>query len=170
MLILFMSEMVEVIDEQGNIINSVSRDEARKKNLKTKAAFVVVRNSENQLYISQRSKNKDISPLKWEVGAGGGVKKGETFEDAAIRELKEELGIKSDGLGFLFDFESPGHLHKYKAKIYLFDYDGEIEINREEMEQGKWADKEELLKLKKEGLLCPDTTVCVDKYIEMGII
>lgn len=47
---------------------------------------------DNQVLITQRHQDKPWA-LKWEV-TGGSILKGETPEQGAIRELKEETGIK----------------------------------------------------------------------------
>ncbi len=51
----------------------------------------VIRNKENKILIAQRGFHKAHGGM-WEF-AGGRVEDGETFEDAIIREMKEELEI-----------------------------------------------------------------------------
>ena len=46
---------------------------------------------ENQFLIVQRNRNKHLG-LKWEF-PGGKVQESETFEEALLREIKEELNI-----------------------------------------------------------------------------
>ena len=46
---------------------------------------------DNQFLIVQRNKNKHLG-LKWEF-PGGKVQESETFEEALLREIKEELNI-----------------------------------------------------------------------------
>ena len=46
---------------------------------------------DNQFLIVQRNRNKHLG-LKWEF-PGGKVQKSETFEEALLREIKEELNI-----------------------------------------------------------------------------
>ena len=156
---------VEVIDNNFNILKIVTRDEVIKDNLKHKTALVIVKNSKNQIYVNQRKKTKELFPLKWVVGAGGAVHAGETYDEAAKRELKEELGISSP-IKFLFNFDYQSDITNYKAKVYLTEYDGEINLNKDESEQGKWVSLEELEILIKKGLLCPDTALYIKKYIK----
>lgn len=49
----------------------------------------------NELYIHQRKADKKVFPLLFGMGAGGKVDEGETFTQAAQRELNEELGIET---------------------------------------------------------------------------
>lgn len=56
-------------------------------------AEVFVRHADGEYLFMQRDAKKIGCPGLWECGAGGGVQQGETPEEAAWRELKEETGI-----------------------------------------------------------------------------
>jgi 8-oxo-dGTP diphosphatase len=49
-----------------------------------------------RLLLQERDEHPVIDPEKWGF-PGGGVEDGETFEDAAYRELAEETGVRLDG-------------------------------------------------------------------------
>ena len=53
-------------------------------------------NSAGQLLIQQRQANAPRWPDYWDVSAASGVSSGETPQIAAIREVKEELGLDID--------------------------------------------------------------------------
>jgi 8-oxo-dGTP pyrophosphatase MutT (NUDIX family) len=44
--------------------------------------------------VAKRAQNREIYPNLWECG-GGQVKEGESFEEAVLRQLEEELGVKA---------------------------------------------------------------------------
>lgn len=48
------------------------------------------------LLLQERDEHPVLDPGKWGF-PGGGVEEGETFEDAAYRELAEETGVRLDG-------------------------------------------------------------------------
>lgn len=87
---------------------------------KTKQSSAVwVRNSMGEVALQLRSADDDRYPLHWDVSAAGGIKAGESPQDAAMRELKEELGIEAKvefieeflyegegGADYLFIFQS----------------------------------------------------------------
>ena len=57
------------------------------------SCFIWIINDNDQILLQQRLKNAKKMPNMWGTTAGG-VKKGESSLEGAIRELKEELGIE----------------------------------------------------------------------------
>lgn len=86
-------EPVEVVDEQGRVVEVVTRRWMRAANLRHRAVFVAVLSSDGRLLVHRRSDAKDVWPGWWDVAVGGVVGAGETDDDAAVRELSEEMGI-----------------------------------------------------------------------------
>ena len=65
---------------------------------------VGVMNERQELLIQRRQLNKERYPGCWDLSAGGFVQSGERSPEAALRELREEVGlsVSSDALQFLF--------------------------------------------------------------------
>lgn len=58
-----------------------------------KEICVFILNDQNEVLLQKRSPNKKIYPNRWSLLTGH-VELNETFEMAAIREIKEEVGLK----------------------------------------------------------------------------
>lgn len=86
-------EPVEVVDEHGRVVEVVTRRQMRAENLRHRAVFVAVLSSDGRLLVHRRSDTKDVWPGWWDVAVGGVVGAGEGDDDAAVRELAEEVGI-----------------------------------------------------------------------------
>jgi isopentenyldiphosphate isomerase len=86
-------ELVDVVDEHDRVLRVVTRAEMRRERLRHRCTFVVVRSSDASVLIHRRSDLKDMWPGRWDLSCGGVVGSGEAWEDAAARELAEELGI-----------------------------------------------------------------------------
>jgi len=63
---------------------------------------VLVKHADGSYLVMQRDFRKKYFPGMLEAGASGAVLRGETPYAAALRELREETGIRADGLTFLF--------------------------------------------------------------------
>ena len=87
-------EMMDVVNEQDEIINTVSQPEIYEKKLTHRIVHVFVLNPENgKIYLQKRSDMKSYLPGYYCTSAGGHVRSGESYEEAAKRELQEEIGL-----------------------------------------------------------------------------
>jgi isopentenyldiphosphate isomerase len=141
-----MAEMIEIINEKGQIVKIVSSGEMRKKNLLHRGTFVFVLNSRGKMLITRRSETKYISPGLYEITHGGVVDVGEKPEDNAIKELKEELGIRKSRLKFLFNFRFKDAKNNVIGSAYRCVWNGPIKLQRAEVVSYEWVLIEELEK------------------------
>jgi len=70
---------------------------------KNRIASFVVFNSKGEVLILKRSKTCKNNAQKWNF-PGGRIEKGETREEAAIRECQEEAGLTPKNIKFLGNF------------------------------------------------------------------
>lgn len=89
-------EWFDVVDEQDRVLRSAPRSEVHGCGLLHRAAHVWVFNSRGELLIHLRSAGKEEEPSKWTSSAAGHLSAGETYAQAASRELQEELGLVAD--------------------------------------------------------------------------
>jgi 16S rRNA (adenine1518-N6/adenine1519-N6)-dimethyltransferase len=87
------SELFPVVTESDRIRRYASRSEVHGNNLRHRAVHILIFSVAGDLYLQQRSRWKDRHPLKWDSSAAGHVTAGETYDETARRELKEELGV-----------------------------------------------------------------------------
>lgn len=78
---------------------------------KYRKCVAIVLRKNNQIFVGERIKNKNA----WQLPQGG-VDEGETYLEAAVRELYEETGITS--VEFVLNTKNT---YKYKYPRYLFD-------------------------------------------------
>ena len=106
--------------------------------LKTDAAQVVIINKEGLVCLVSRKEDHDDFGLP-----GGKVDEGETPEEAAVRECKEETGINITNLRLIFAM----HRKSRMGYTYLADYTGEINFDeKKEPHVVKWAKMSEATK------------------------
>jgi len=98
--------------------------------------------------------------LKWEC-VGGSALKGENSIDAAIREVKEEVGIElcNDAGGLLFTKireTVDGICYNDIVDVWLFHYDGDVLLESattDEVSAIRWMKRKEIEKLRDENKL-----------------
>ena len=153
-----MDEYWDVYDECRNKTNKIIKRDSHEK-LKDGEYHIVVtgiiQNSNKQILIARRNKNKKIYPGLWEC-IGGSTKIGENSIDAIIREIREEIGIKfMQNEGKLL-----GTIQKsnYFRDVWMFKKDiskEEIFYNDGEVIDSKWVSLDEYVALYKKGEVTP---------------
>jgi isopentenyl-diphosphate Delta-isomerase len=101
-----LTEYLDVVNEQDEVVDSLPRTECIERGLLHRAVVVFLFNSRGELYLQKRADNVVFYPGFWTASVTGHVSAGETYLEAAIRETKEELGL-SVGVVELGKFLSP---------------------------------------------------------------
>lgn len=83
---------IQIVDSEDNFLANVSFEEAIAKKAIRRASRIMVINESGRVLIQKRSKYIS-KPLLFDNSVGGMLDAGETYEQAAYRELGEELGI-----------------------------------------------------------------------------
>src|SRR5580692_2492032 len=86
-------ELVDVLDRSGRVVGVATRAEMRARHLPHRCVYILVFNRQGSLFVHQRTASKDVFPSYWDVAIGGVVSAGESFDQAALREGNEELGV-----------------------------------------------------------------------------
>lgn len=102
---------------------------------KRKVALIVLKKNNKVLIAKRVDKPFMNNAGKWGF-PGGGIDKGETAKEAAIRECEEELGIVPSNVRLL---SRKGNITTFVAN---FPVDQTIDLNREEHDKWKMVDVE----------------------------
>jgi len=113
-----MTEKVILVDNNDNEIGVMEKIEAHKTAQLHRAVSVFIFNSKGELLLQKRSKNKYHSSCLWTNTACTHPRPNESNENAAVRRLYEEMGIKYVKLIKLFDF-----IYKEKVENGLTEYE-----------------------------------------------
>ena len=89
-------EIVDIVDKEDKIVGSAPKDDVKPPGLLSRVAFVILLNSNDELFLQQRKATKKTYPLYWSGSAAGHVQSGESYTEAALRETKEEIGVETD--------------------------------------------------------------------------
>lgn len=90
------NELIDVLNEGGEVIDTITREDAERDNHTTQNVLVFVFNSRGKVWVQLRPQTKNHYPGRWDISACGGMVSGETRDQAAKRETLEETGIEAE--------------------------------------------------------------------------
>jgi len=145
-------ELLDIVDEADRVIGQAPRGEATARGLRHRCVFVFVRDGEGRVFVHRRTPTKLVFPSLYDVFVGGVVGAGESYDEAALREAEEELGVS--GLPrpvplFKFLYESSEHtwwsyIYEVRCELPVNPQVGEVAwhafLSEEELGQrlGEW--------------------------------
>lgn len=91
-----LSEAFAVVDAHDKVTGAAPRSEVHGNNLRHRAVHLLIFNRAGELLLQKRSRWKDRHPGVWDSSAAGHVAAGEDYDSTALRELEEELGVRTN--------------------------------------------------------------------------
>jgi isopentenyldiphosphate isomerase len=89
-----MDELIDILTPQGEFTGQhCLKSVAHQKGLYHATVHIWFYTRHGMLLLQKRGRNKKTYPNHWDVSVAGHVHAGETIEDAAIREVEEEIGL-----------------------------------------------------------------------------
>ena len=151
-------EYIDVLDKNGNKTGEVrSKADIHKEGLWHQTVHIWLLNSKGEILLQRRAKNKVDFPDVWDISVGGHIPSGEEPIDAAVREVKEEIGldISPESLKFIGrvtqeHIQNNGmYLNNEFVNIYLLiktDIDdiNKLQLQKEEVQELRWIPMQEL--------------------------
>ena len=134
------------VDKDDNEIGVGPIREAHENGIIHRVVRVYLYNSKGELLLQKRGDHLHTNPGKWNESAAGHVDEGETYLQAAIREMEEEIGVTGVELNELKKIYTEEKQDKRKRFTTLYNgtYDGEIHPDFDEVSEVRWIAPEDL--------------------------
>ncbi len=137
------SELLEVVDEVDRVIELRTRAEIHSRKVFHRAVHVFVQNKRGEIFLQKRSHLKDSHPGKWDSSASGHVDPGESYAQAAERELWEELWVRpKESLVEVGKLNASEATDQEFIGIFQAEVQGRIRVHGKEVESGQWFSPE----------------------------
>lgn len=156
-------EIFDIVNERDEVIGRAPRKEVHARRLLHRAVHVLAFNSRGQLFLQKRSMLKDTAKGKWDSSASGHLDSGEDYDACAVREVREEIGLRLD--------RPPHRILRIEAReetgwefvwVYRCETEGPFELHPEEIERGDWFAPEEITRWMKER---PEDFACAFRFL-----
>jgi 8-oxo-dGTP pyrophosphatase MutT (NUDIX family) len=162
-------ELVDIVDEFDHVVDSVPRRVMRAERLRHRAVFIAVVDGMGRLLVHRRSPAKDVWPGWCDIAVGGVVGAGETYLEAAHRELAEEIGVTTETLAELDLGESRPYDDdqvSLLARCYLVTSEGPFTFDDGEVVEAWWVHRDELDDLLVREKFLPDSLALLLPHID----
>ena len=152
-----MKEFLDIVDETGQPTGEiVDRETAHAKGVLHRTSHVWLarrKNGKVQILLQKRAKHKSSFPGCYDISSAGHIPAGDSYEISALRELKEELGVKAEEKDLIYCgdrkviwddvfFGKPFH-DRQISRVFLLWLDreeSEFTIQEEEVDSVLWMD------------------------------
>jgi 8-oxo-dGTP pyrophosphatase MutT (NUDIX family) len=86
-------ELLDIVDEHDQVVGRSPRGEAYARGLRHRCVFIEARDARGRLFVHRRTPTELVYPSRYDMFVGGVVGAGESYDEAALREAEEELGV-----------------------------------------------------------------------------
>lgn len=126
-------ELIDICDEANNLVNvQKMKSEAHRDGLWHRTAHIWIYNSNGEILLQLRAKEKLLYPDRWDISAAGHVNAGEDPITSGLREIEEEIGlkVKKEDLQFFKINKVEVIYKKINNKefcyVYFLKFDGDV--------------------------------------------
>ncbi|MDE0310094.1 MAG: NUDIX domain-containing protein [Acidiferrobacterales bacterium] len=138
-------EIFDVVNSRDMVIDRLPRSQVHARNLLHRSVHALVFDADQRVFLQLRTDDRDCDPGLWDSSVGGHLQAGEDYDNAIVREAKEELGIVLES--------TPPRLFKLSASedtayefcwVYQVFDDGPFQLDSNEAADGRWFTAQEI--------------------------
>jgi len=139
-------DIFDIVNERDEVVGRERRSYVHSNKLLHRSAQVLIfcdTNEGRKILLQKRSKLKDKHPLLYTASCSGHVDSGESYDEGAVREMREETGIEcsADQLSKIGKIEASEGTGWEFAFVYVFfcDFDTKFSFSPDEVDSLKWV-------------------------------
>lgn len=87
-------ELLDIVNDKDEVTGQEMRSVVHQQGLWHRGVHVFLFNEQGEMLVQQRSADRANSPSLWDCSVSEHVKAGESYHEAAMRGLKEEMGVE----------------------------------------------------------------------------
>ncbi|MGP8056264.1 MAG: NUDIX hydrolase [Nitrososphaerales archaeon] len=164
-------EIVDLVDEEDAVVGTATLRDCLEKGLLHRAVDILVLRTNGKVLLQQRSKRDLWQPGLWTLSSTGHVRRGESYKEAAARELGEELGLRSPLRAItkllLPPFTSRGLTEREWVSLFISKTDRMATIDPMELESTEEVSLPRLRRMILGRRLTPDSKIVLRAFLKL---
>ena len=160
-------EIVMVVDDENRPVAELPRHRVRSENLPHRTTYIFVFDRQGRVLVQLRTTIKDMYPGYYDLAAGGVVAAGESYEENAVREAEEELGIRNTVLEPKLDTYYEDEGNRCFGRVFTCVHEGPFTLQAEEVESVAFHTVEEIAS-GSVSPVTPDSLLALNRLLELG--
>ncbi len=163
---------IQIVDKDDQPIGGGSLEEVYSNGLLHRIVYIICMDPAGKVLLQKRASGVATNPNCWDTSAAGHVDEDETYETAARRELKEELGLEGFELREISDFYLETDAGKWQLKRFckmykaIIPHDIQLSLEPSEVSDTRWLTVNETKRLVKEQpqTVAAGLVACLEHY------
>ncbi|WP_078914178.1 NUDIX domain-containing protein [Streptomyces sp. NRRL S-37] len=147
-----------------HVLGVVSRRDAVREGWLHRVGVVVCRDRQGRFLVHRRAEHLSRFPGHYEFGVGGAAGVGESYEQAAAREVGEEMGVRATAR-LRFKFLNRGGLSPHWLAVCDAVLPEIVAPDPEEVAWHGWLTESELRRALQQWTFTPDSQAVFDRYL-----
>ncbi|NWF64586.1 MAG: NUDIX domain-containing protein [Chloroflexi bacterium] len=139
-------ELLDIVNDNDEVTGQAMRSVVHQRGLLHRGAHVFLFNEQGDLLIHKRSADRANSPSLWDCSVSEHVKAGESYHEAAIRGMREELGLEAGHITYQVKFQMEYGPNDFEiSEIYEGKVDpGLVKFDPEEIAEIRFVNVKDL--------------------------
>jgi isopentenyldiphosphate isomerase len=139
-----MDELLDLVDDDDCPVGSASKAAVHSGGLVHRGVFFYIFDNYGRILVSQRSDDREFYPGYWSIAIGGHLHKGEGYDAAALRKLKESVGLEAKPAFIITYKKRFDDLDRENVRIYAVFTDKSPMTDPKKIKYGEFLTMEEL--------------------------
>lgn len=128
---------ITFVDGDDNVIGYGSKQEAIQGRIAHRVSNVILMRDDGDVLLQRRHDSLPSYPGRWDTAAAGHVDRGETYEEAAIRELREEIGVVGVILTKVAYYFREDEALRFNT-VFKVVFNGDVSADPDEVSATRW--------------------------------
>lgn len=162
-------EYLDIVNDQDEVIGKEAYTDVYLHKSPHRIVHILIFDLQHELLLQMRSKFKRAHASTWSTSVGGHVQSGETYKQAALREAKEELGVRPIIEEKYKDtyINTLGH-KKFLTTFIAVDDGWKFSINPQEVEKLEYKSLKEIQQMIRQGEpFHPELLFLLEKHFDI---